>query len=107
MNVSPDQLNTTIYVLLALFGTIVTVDKVIDIVKKWRSPSTETERKLATDKRRLDEHEEAIKDLQKSSQVLCTGVLALLDHELHNGNTEQIEKARDGIMNYLSGMMTH
>ena len=63
MNVSPDQLNTTIYVLLALFGTIVTVDKVIDIVKKWRSPSTETERKLATDKRRLDEHEEAIKDL--------------------------------------------
>lgn len=104
--VTPDQLMTTVYVLLAIFAGIVTVDKVVDIVKKWQSPKTDTEKKLATDKQRLDNHENDIKDLQESTKVLCSGVLALLDHELHNGNTEQMEKARDGIINYLSGKLS-
>ena len=101
--VTPDQLMTTAYVLLAVFAAIVTVDKVIDIFKKWRSPTTDTAKKLATDKQRLDDHEKAIKDLQESQQVLCAGILALLDHELHNGNSEQMQEARDSIMHYLSG----
>ena len=29
--------------------------------------------------------------------------MALLDHELHNGNGEQMQKARDDIMHYLQG----
>lgn len=100
--VTPDQLMTTAYVLLAVFAAIVTVDKVIDIFKKWRSPSTDTAKKLATDKARLDEHERSIDDLREGQQVLCSGILALLDHELHNGNSDQMQDARDGIMNYLS-----
>ena len=101
--VTPDQLMTTAYVLLAVFAAIVTVDKVIDIFKKWRSPSADTAKKLATDKARLDEHERSIDDLREGQQVLCSGILALLDHELHNGNSDQMQDARDGIMNYLSG----
>ena len=95
--VTPDQLMTTV------FAAIVTVDKVIDIFKKWRSPSADTAKKLATDKARLDEHERSIDDLREGQQVLCSGILALLDHELHNGNSDQMQDARDGIMNYLSG----
>jgi len=101
--VTPDQLMTTAYVLLAVFAAIVTVDKVIDIFKKWKAPTTDTAKKLATDKQRLDDHEQSIKDLQESQQVLCAGILALLDHELHNGNTGQMQEARDSIMHYLSG----
>ena len=101
--ITPDRLMTTVSVLLAVFAAIVTVDKVVDIYKKWRAPSTDTEKKLATDKARLDEHEKAIRDLQESQQVLCTGLLALLDHELHNGNGEQMQEARDSIMHYLTG----
>lgn len=103
--VTPDQLMTTVYVVLAVFAAIVTVDKVLDIVKKWRMPTTDTAKKLANDKRQLDEHEIAIKDLQESTQVLCTGILALLDHELHNGNTDQMQGARDDLMHYLSGRL--
>lgn len=105
-NISPDQLMTTAYVLLAIFAAIVTVDKVIDIFKKWRAPSTDTATKLAHDKVRLDDHDAAIKDLQQSTQVICAGILALLDHELHNGNTDQIQKSRDELMHYLSGRIT-
>ena len=103
--ITPDRLMTTVSVLLAVFAAIVTVDKVIDIFKKWRMPTTDTAKKLANDKIRLDEHEEAIKDLQESTQVLCSGILALLDHELHNGNTDQMQGARDDLMHYLSGRL--
>jgi hypothetical protein len=48
--VTPDQLYTTVIVLLAIFAAIITVDKVIDIIKKWRAPTTDTEKKLAKDK---------------------------------------------------------
>ena len=105
-SISPDQLMTTAYVLLAIFAAIVTVDKVIDIFKKWRAPSTDTAKKLANDKARLDEHDVAIRDLQQSTQVICSGILALLDHELHNGNSDHVQEARDELMHYLAGRIT-
>ena len=102
-SLTPEQLINTATVVLIIFGGIITIDKVIDIVRKWRSPTVDTARKLANDNQRLDEHEKALKDLQASQAVLCSGILALLDHELHNGNTDQLQSARDDIMRYLQG----
>ena len=101
-NISPEELLNTVYVVLAILAAIVTIDKVIDIIKKWRAPTTDTEKKLANDKKRLDEHDEAINDLRESNQVICSALLAILDHELHNGNGDQMRKARDEMMAYLS-----
>lgn len=102
-NLTAEQLIGAFGVLLVVFGAIVTVDKVIDIIKKWRKPGSDTERKLANDKTRLDGHDRAIQNLTASNEVLCAGVLALLDHEIHNGNADQMQKARDDIMHYLQG----
>ena len=104
--ISADQLMNAIGVVLVLFGSMVTVDKVIDIFKKWRSPNTDTAKKLASDKLRLDTHDREIHALQDGNQVLCAGVLALLDHELHNGNSDQMQRARDDIMGYLQKRIT-
>lgn len=101
--VTPEQLMTTAYVLLAIFAAIVTVDKFFDIIKKWRAPSTDMAKKLTDDETRLDEQEKAIRELQNSQKLLCTGVLALLDHEMHNGNDQQMKDAHDKLMEYLSG----
>lgn len=100
-NLTAEQLIGAFGVLLVAFGAIVTIDKVIDIFKKWRKPGNDTERKLAADKTRLDGHDRAIQSLTASNEVLCSGVLALLDHEIHNGNADQMQKARDDIMHYL------
>ncbi len=100
-NITPSQLMNAIVVLLAVFSAVITVDKVIDIVKKWHAPSSDISKKLDTDKRRLDAHDKAIGDLQDAQRALCAGVMALLDHELHNGNSEQMENARNDIMKYL------
>lgn len=102
-NVTPEQIIDAVVVLLAVFAAIITVDKVIDIIKKWRLPSTSTMDKLANDKARLDGHDKAILSLQESNKVLCAGIIALLDHELHNGNAEQMQEARDSILRYLQG----
>lgn len=101
-DISPEELLRAAYVVLAILAAIVTIDKVIDIIKKWRAPGTDTEKKLANDKKRLDEHDEAISDLRDSNQVICSALLAILDHELHNGNGDQMQKARDEMMAYLS-----
>lgn len=104
-NLTPGQIQTTLYVLLVLFGALLTVDKVIDVFKKWRTPSEDTAKKLARDKERLDDHEGAIGMLQESSKLQMEALLALLDHELHNGNAQQMEQARQGLVNYLSGLL--
>lgn len=98
---TPDQISTTFYVLLTIFGCAITVDKVIDIFKKWRLPNTDTARKLDVDKRRLDKHDEEIAALKESNKLQSAALMALLDHELHNGNADQMQKARDDIMYYL------
>ena len=105
-HISPEQLMSAVVVVLAIFAAIVTVDKVIDIVKKWRAPTTDTAKKLATDKQRLDDHDKAIEKLQESNQAICSALLALLDHELHNGNADQMQKARDNLMEYLQGLIS-
>lgn len=51
--------------------------------------------------RRLMEHDRAIKDLHDGQSVLCRGVQALLDHELHNGNEDEMRSASDGIGKWL------
>lgn len=99
-------------ILGGLFGGLVTVDKVAEILKKWHAPhkdaAEDVEKKFSNDKHRLDEHEREleqqkkdIESLKQSSRVTSAGVMALLDHELHNGNASQMEKARDDIMAYL------
>lgn len=100
--ITAEQFYTFLIVLAAICSGVIALDKIMDIIKKWKAPTETTARKLETDKRRLDEHDEAIKKQQESSKVVMMGVLALLDHELHNGNADQMQQARDNIMIYLT-----
>ncbi len=59
------------------------------------------ERYIGNDKRRLDTHEEQIEDIRSGQKVICKGVQALLEHELHNGNSAQMENASEGINGWL------
>lgn len=58
-------------------------------------------RKLDTDKRRLDNHDERLDDLKKGLMATCTGVQALLEPELHNGNTAEMQEASKEIDKWL------
>lgn len=103
--ITPDQMMNAVVVILAVFAAIVAVDKFADVIKKWKSPEKDMYEKLRSDKLKLDEHERELIALKDGQQVLCSGIVALLDHQLHNGNTDQMEKARNGINDYLSGLI--
>ena len=73
------------------------------------SEISEVNRKLENDKQRLDGHErtlnsigEAQKDNTEGFAVLAGALLAVLDHELHNGNEEQMNGARNELNRYLT-----
>ena len=137
--ITPTALWNFFLVLLGLCAVVVTVYKVVEIVRKEherrarqnREPIenlvdqiaekveekldprfVEIERKLSADKSRLDNHEIAIQGVNSSVamikdglQVTCAGLTAMLDHELHNGNSDQMEKARDNLQAYLNGLI--
>lgn len=104
-SLTPEQISTAMTVILTVLGGIITVDKAVDIIKKWRAPSTDTERKLANDKRRIDALEDDSSKTKDCLELLMNGVCALLDHELHNGNAAQMQKSRDEIDKYLQGLI--
>ena len=104
-HLTPEQVMDTAAVLLTMFAAIVTLDKVREIIKKWKSPSLDVSKKLARDRERLDEHEKEINTLRDSGRVQCAALLALLDHEPHNGNSDQMERAKENINRYLQGLL--
>lgn len=56
---------------------------------------------LDNDKRRLDEMERKQADMQHGLMANCRGVQALLEHELHNGNTVEMQDASKAISDWL------
>lgn len=69
----------------------------------------EVNRKLENDKQRLDGHERTLNGISESQKdstegfaVLAGALLAVLDHELHNGNDGQMTEARNELNKYLT-----
>ena len=78
------------------------------VLEKLEPRFAEIDNKLSNDKARIDEHTRQLNDLtsrtdglENGQKVLCRGVLALLNHELHNGNNDEMEKAQAGMNEYL------
>lgn len=93
-------LATFVMVLAGVLCLIKLLDAGIEIAKKWRkSGSVEDQRKsceqkFATDKRRLDA-------LEAGQDALVYGVAELLGHALHNGNSDEMEKAEKKLKTWL------
>lgn len=88
-------------------------DEIADkVLEKLEPRFKDIESKLDKDKTRLDNHESSIHSLNGSidsikegMQVTADALTAILDHELHNGNTDQMQKARDELQKYTNGLI--
>ena len=88
-------------------------DEIADkVLEKLEPRFKDIEDKLDKDKNRLDNHEASIKSLNSSldsikegMQVTADALSAILDHELHNGNSDQMQKARDELQKYTNGLI--
>lgn len=78
------------------------------VIEKMEPRFADIDRKFANDKQLLETHTRQIGELNKrvdgletGQKAQCRGILALLNHELHNGNSDEMEAAKKGMDNYL------
>jgi uncharacterized protein (UPF0210 family) len=129
--ITPDALWTFLTVDVGLCALIILGDKVFTVFRNWKKRSEEPadkladeisakvlekleprfqaiDQKLSNDKATIDSHTRQIESLAKRAdgtdtgiKAINRGVLALLNHALHNGNTDELENAQKGINDYL------
>lgn len=129
--ITPGMLWTALYVVVGLCALIVLADKVRGVFasakerKQSKKPElaeeisekvlekleprfAEIDRKLSNDKALLDAHTRQIVAIEKrqdgfenGQKAANRGILALLNHELHNGNNEEMEHAKQVMDDYL------
>jgi len=103
--------------LLALFVAIATIDKGIDIFKKWRKNSpegkqddkiTNIDKRLVTVEQAIIRHTELLgndkarfETIEAGNYVTQEALLALLSHAIDGDDDEQLRKARSNLQNYL------
>ena len=78
------------------------------VIVKMEPRFADIERKFSNDKqsiekhtRQIDEMNKRVDSLETGQKAQCRGILALLNHELHNGNSDEMEEAKKGMDNYL------
>lgn len=131
---TPSVLWYTMFGLVCLGSLIVLGDKVLDVFRKKherdrlkKEPEdklaetisskvlqnleprfSEIDRKLATDKSRLDEHtrllgahEDKMEDIARGNKVLCRGLLAMLSHEINGNSNDKLKASQQEITDYL------
>jgi len=107
-----DGLKNTVLVLLAFAVAIYTIGKAIETIKGWRKPKADAEedtkatladhaKKLDTDKRRIDCHDEQIGDIRDMSRAMCWALKAILSHEINGNSTDKLKSANDKLDAYL------
>lgn len=131
---TPEVLWYTLAGLVGIGSLIVLTDKVLDVFRKKherdklkKEPEdklaenisakvlakleprfSEIDRKLATDKSRLDEHtrilgahQDQLANIEQGNKVLCRGILALLSHEINGNSDDKLKASQQEITNYL------
>lgn len=103
--------------IIALFMAVATIDKGIDIFKKWRkeSPEGKQDDKIADIEKRLVAIEQAIirhtelldndksrfETIEAGNYVTQEALLALLSHAIDGDDDLQLRKARENLQQYL------
>ena len=96
--------------LIAVMVLLILVAKAIDAAKKL-FPKTNTdlfqqhcedaEARFKRGEKHIAESQDRIADLREGQRSLCVAVMALLNHELHNGNSDEMHRASVGLNDYL------
>ena len=61
----------------------------------------EADERFKRDEKHISENHDNIADLKEGQRVICIAVMALLNHDLHNGNADEMTDALNGINSYL------
>lgn len=100
---TPDMLITFLAVAAVLIGFVILCWNLLDKIKAARKPhdaltqwQSDTNTKLATDKKRID-------TLEDGQRVMLRGINALISHGINGNSVDKLTKSQTEIMEYLIG----
>jgi hypothetical protein len=100
-NLSLVQIRDFVIVALALLAFIVLLGNVIKTVKGWLEPGmSEAEWRRDVDDK-LDRDNKRIASLEEGNKVICKALMALLSHEINGNSNDKLQKALEGLNEYL------
>lgn len=81
---------------------------VVDAIKKLRAPEINQDKRIEQLEKRIDSHDEYLMNdkkrldsIEDGNKVTQQAILALLSHAINGDSREQLEKARNGLNDYL------
>ena len=89
-------------VLVAIMGVYVLVGNVIKTTRDLRKPYGNVSEDIKKLKAVVDTHTDEIQDIRRTNRIQCQAVRALLNHAIHNGNTEEMQRAAGALDEYLT-----
>lgn len=100
-NVTLEQLQSFLIVLLALGGLIVLIGNVVKTIKEWRKPHGDLESWRQDVDNKLRNDNERLKSMEDGNKVVCRGILALLSHEINGNSIDKLKSSQTELTNYL------
>lgn len=102
-----------VIVLIAIMGLFVLVGNVIKTYRDLKKPIDDDNNNIRTEVKELrhkidrietvvDEHGKEIDDIRHMNRIQCQSVRALLNHAIHDGNTDEMSKASTELDAYLN-----
>lgn len=97
-----------VVVLFLVFGAIITIDKVLDVIKKHRKPKLTAEQELVQRQAACDRHfqrdlerierlEKGQKQQQETDRIVLTALRAILSHEINGNSIDRMKEANEAI----------
>lgn len=99
--------------LVAAMVLVVLVSSAVEALKKlfkkqpndnanaFKKHCEDSEERFKRGERHIAENNDHIADLKEGQRVLCVAVMALLNHDLHNGNADEMQDASASLNRYL------
>ena len=87
--------------LLAVFGGISIIGGGMLMIKHWISPALKYSHRLTAIEKERKQDRDSIQDIQQCNQLLCKGMLALMESQLTGNNHEKLKVVKDQMQEYL------
>lgn len=100
-----NNLIVTALVLVAVMEFVNLVGRTVGTFREWRKPGHDSDedfqKRLLKCETRLEKDSLQLQDMKNGQKEICYGVQALLNHALHNGNSDEMKAASDNINKWL------
>lgn len=97
------DIQTFVMVLFTLFAAIIVLDKIVDIVKKYRAPGIDMNDEIENIKGHLDSDHRRISALEESSKLMLRGLNAIIEFSINGdvGDKKKLESVKEDITHFL------